>query len=117
MTNGTRTRPRTLPLLYLIVRPPVYSPRTVCVVDIHAKVRRHANPGPGLWPARQHRRQFAERQWSGGKQTAPVPAVSQVVQLQPPASPAHTRAHGRETVQVFLLRAPLQTAQPRPTTH
>lgn len=38
-------------------------------------------------------------------------------QLQSPASAAHPGAYGRETVQMLLLRSPLQTAVPCAATH
>lgn len=40
---------------------------------------------------------------AGGEQAAPVPAVPQVLLLQPPAGPAHQGAHRREALQVLLL--------------
>ena len=50
-------------------------------------------------------------------EAAPVPAVSQVVFVQPPAGPAHPRPHGRKTLPLLLLRPTLQAAQPRPAAH
>lgn len=91
--------------------------RFVCRADIHAKVGGHADAGTRLRPARQHWRQFAQRQRPGSKQTAPVPAVFEVIQLQPSTSTAHTCAYWREAVQVFLLREAVQTAQPRATAY
>lgn len=95
----------------------VYSSHFVCATDIHAKVCGHADASPRLRPSWQYRWQFAQWQWPGGQQAAPMSTVPQVIQLQPPVGPAHTRAHRRKAVQVFLLRASIQTAQPRATAH
>ena len=50
-------------------------------------------------------------------EAAPVPAVSQVVLVEPPAGAAHPRPHRREALPLLLLRPPLQAAQPRPAAH
>lgn len=56
--------------------------------------------------------------WSrrGGK-APPVPAVPQVLQLQPPVSPAHQGAHWGEAVQMLLLRSEVQAVESCATTH
>lgn len=70
--------------------------------DLHAQVG-DADGGKGAGPRRH--------------QAAPVPAVPQELLLEPPAGAAHPRAHRREAVQMFLLRAPLQAALPRAAAH
>lgn len=78
--------------------------------------RRPRRPGrPRRGPrGRRRARRHDDRQRG---QAAPVPAVPQVLLQQSPARPAHQGAHGREAVQVQLLRQEVQAAQPRPTAH
>ncbi|GIX66929.1 uncharacterized protein CEXT_721581 [Caerostris extrusa] len=65
------------------------------VADLHAQVCNAAPLEGG--PPRRH-------------QALPVPAVSQVVLLQPPTAATHPHPHGREALQVFLLRQEIQAA-------
>ena len=53
----------------------------------------------------------------GRSEAPPVPAVSEVLQLQPPARPAHQSAHRRKTLQMFVLRPALQATLARPAAH
>lgn len=75
------------------------------VTDIHAQERNaDARAGTAARPRR-------------GSEAAPVSAVPQVVQLEPPARAAHTSAYGREAVQVLILRPTVQAAQPCAATY
>ncbi|PRD20071.1 UNVERIFIED_CONTAM: hypothetical protein NCL1_55622 [Trichonephila clavipes] len=75
---------------------------SVSLADLHAQVC-DAAPLPRSSP------------W--GHQALPVPAMSQVVLLQPPTAAAHPHPHGREALQVFLLRQEIQTALTCATAH
>lgn len=75
------------------------------VPDLHAQ-ERHADAR--AWAAARPRRRG---------EAAPVPAVLEVVQLEPPAGAAHSSPHRREAVQMLILRQTLQTAQPRTTAY
>lgn len=57
------------------------------------------------------------RSWGRGRQAAPMSPVLEGVLVQPPAGAAHPRPHGRETVQVLLLREEVQAAVACATTH
>lgn len=72
------------------------------MLDFHGQVG-DADARPGRPPERN--------------EAAPMPAVSQVVFVQPPAGAAHPRPHGRKTLSLLLLRSPFQAAQSRPATH
>lgn len=61
------------------------------VTDIHAQ-KRNADARKGT-PARVGRR----------GQAAPVPAVPEVLQLQPPAGSAHQGPYWRKTIQMLVL--------------
>ena len=50
-------------------------------------------------------------------EAAPVPAMSQIVFVQPPAGAAHPRPHGWKTLSLLLLRSTFQAAQSRPAAH
>lgn len=85
--------------------------------------RAYPNPWPSL--ADLHAQVCDADAQSGGApqrgEAAPVPAVPQVLLLQPSAGAAHPGPHRGETLQVLLLRPPLQAVVPRsaahPTTH
>ncbi|GBN41254.1 hypothetical protein AVEN_118859-1 [Araneus ventricosus] len=70
--------------------------------DLHAQVC-DAAPLPGGSPRRH--------------QALPVPAVSQVILLQPPTAAAHPHPHRREALQVFLLRQEIQATLARAAAH
>lgn len=61
-----------------------------CCADLHAQV--------GDADARQGAIEAAR-----GEQAAPVPAMPQVLLIQPPARPAHQGTHRRKALQVLLL--------------
>lgn len=52
-----------------------------------------------------------------GGQAASVPTMFEIFQLEPSISPAHSGAHRRKTLQVFLLRQEVQATVARATAH